>query len=73
MSGNLHAAMALHRKGRLREAARIYQKILQAQPNELNSLHLLGAIRLAEGDAEAARALIGRALELKPDYTEAHV
>lgn len=65
--------MALHRKGRLREAARIYQKILQAQSNEVNSLHLLGAIRLAEGDAEAARALIGRALELKPDYTEAHV
>ena len=65
--------MALHRKGRLREAGRIYQKILQSQPNELNSLHLLGAIRLAEGDAEAARALISRALGLKPDYIEAHV
>jgi len=73
MSGNLHAAMALHRKGRLREAGRIYQKILQAQPNEVNSLHLLGAIRLAEGDAEAARTLIGRPLELKPDYAEAHL
>lgn len=73
MSGNLHAAMALHRKGRLREAGRIYQKILRSQPDELNSLHLLGAIKLAEGDAEGAKALIARALKLKPDYAEAHL
>jgi hypothetical protein len=73
MSGNLQAAMALHRKGRLREAGRIYQKILQTQPTEVNSLHLLGVIRLAEGDAESARTLIGKAVELRPDYAEAHL
>lgn len=73
MSGNLTAAMALHRKGQLREAERIYKKILQSRPDEVNSLHLLGAIRLASGDAESARVLISRALELKPDYAEAHL
>ena len=73
MSGNLAAAMTLHRKGQLRQAERIYKKILQTQPNEVNSLHLLGTIRLAEGDAESARVLIGRAVELRPDYAEAHL
>ncbi|MBU6377397.1 MAG: tetratricopeptide repeat protein [Gammaproteobacteria bacterium] len=73
MSGNLQAAMALHRKGRLREAGRIYQKILQTQPEEVNSLHLLGVIRLAEGDAETARTLIDRAVRLHPGYAEAHL
>ena len=73
MSGNLQAALALHRKGKLREAARIYQRILETQPNEVNSLHLLGTIRLVEGDAPGAAALIGRALELKPDYAEAQL
>jgi Tfp pilus assembly protein PilF len=73
MSGNLTAAMTLHRKGRLREAELIYKKILQTHPDEVNSLQLLGAIRLAEGDAESACVLISRAVELRPDYAEAHL
>jgi Flp pilus assembly protein TadD len=37
-------AMALHRAGRLGEAQSIYRQILEAFPDNFESLHLLGVI-----------------------------
>ena len=58
--------------GRLSEAERICEQILQKDPNHPVTLHLLGVINHQLGKNEAAADLIGKALELAPDMTAAH-
>jgi|HubBroStandDraft_1064217.scaffolds.fasta_scaffold00033_30 protein O-GlcNAc transferase len=68
----LRRAMALHQQGRLDEAARIYRAVLDRDPGDLNALHLLGALRLQQGRAAEALALIGRALAAAPAVAFIH-
>ena len=58
--------------GRLSEAERICEQILQNDPNQPVNLHLLGVITHQLGKNEAAADLIAKAVELKPDLTAAH-
>ena len=69
----LLSALELHKQGRLAQARALYQQILANNPNEITSLHMLGVIRLAEGDGANACRLIGRALSLAPQYFEANL
>lgn len=55
-----------HRGGRLAEAERIYQSVLQADPNNSGALHLLGVIAYQVGRYDMALDLIGRALLREP-------
>jgi tetratricopeptide (TPR) repeat protein len=55
-----------HQAGRLREAERIYQQILQTSPLDVNALHLLGLVHHQQGRHEAAIESIRRALEVQP-------
>ena len=64
-------AAALHRKGRVSEAERIYKKILEAQPNDVDCLHLLGVIDAQRGNHAAAIERIDAALKLKPNFADA--
>ena len=66
------AALKLHQAGRLSEAARIYRRILDAQPRSAEALHHLGVIEAQAGRHESAVHLIRQAISLKPDYAEAH-
>jgi tetratricopeptide (TPR) repeat protein/2-polyprenyl-3-methyl-5-hydroxy-6-metoxy-1,4-benzoquinol methylase len=61
-----------HNAGRLPEAESIYQRILQADPNQHVVIQLLGVIAHQLGKDDVAVELITRALALKPDYAEAH-
>jgi glycosyltransferase involved in cell wall biosynthesis len=68
MSDNLlfDQALALHQSGRMVEAEELYQHVLQQQPDHPGALHLLGVVRQQQGDYEAARELIGRAIAINP-------
>lgn len=52
--------------------ARAVQGAVQRAPQDPETLTLLGWLRLAEGDAAAARTALDRALALDPDRGEAH-
>ena len=54
---------ALHRVGRLEEAAVQYDKVLKRNPGHFDALHLLGLVRLHTGRPEEAVALFARAVK----------
>jgi predicted O-linked N-acetylglucosamine transferase (SPINDLY family) len=66
ISEALTMALAHHQAGRLQAAEQIYRRILQAEPNEADALHLLGVIAYQAGRHAAALDWIGRAIALKP-------
>jgi protein O-GlcNAc transferase len=59
----LNRALALHRSGRLDDAARIYQQLLAADPGHADAAHLLGLVRFRNNDFDAAIGLIRQAIE----------
>jgi tetratricopeptide (TPR) repeat protein len=61
-----------HGAGRLPEAERLYQKVLQADPNQPDALHMLGVVSYQLGKSDIAIDLIKKAITLKPDYVEAY-
>jgi tetratricopeptide (TPR) repeat protein len=61
----------LLQSGRLAEAEEIYRKILAAQPDHFDSLHLLGFISCGRGEYARALDQIDFALENDPDHSVA--
>lgn len=55
-----------HQAGRLEEAEEIYRRILDAEPNHAQTLHLLGVLAYQRGRYADAAASISRAIELAP-------
>lgn len=68
----IHEAAALHRAGRLAEAAAIYQKILKKNPRDPDALHLLGLATGQQGDLQAGLAWIAKAVNVRDDFPDAH-
>ncbi len=68
---SLERAKTLHGVGRLEEAEREYQELLQADPSNHEAHHHLGIVALQTGRAEAAIAHIGKAVALNPRHAEA--
>jgi Flp pilus assembly protein TadD len=67
----LQHGMAAHRDGRLAEAERSYQAVLETKRNDFDSLHLLGVVRWQQRRHEGASKLITQALRVRPDSAEA--
>ena len=67
----LSEAVGLHRQGRLDEAEKIYNRVLKAQRDNFDALHLLGQLNLHRGKVGEARKLIGAALKVNPRSPEA--
>jgi tetratricopeptide (TPR) repeat protein len=67
----LAEAFALHQAGRLAEAETAYHQILAAQPDQFDSLHLLGIVFHQRGDHAQALRHIDRALKINPNYIPA--
>src|SRR5882672_8086710 len=59
-------AAGLYRQGRLAEAEKICSRVLRAQANWFDALHLLGVLKLQGGKAGAACAHLEQALKLNP-------
>jgi tetratricopeptide (TPR) repeat protein len=66
----LAAAVRHHRAGDLPAAEAIYRRILRADPDHADSLHLLGLIANQHQQFPAAIELIGRAISLRPDFAD---
>lgn len=62
----LREALTFHNRGQLAEAAGLYRKILDSDPNSADALHLLGVIELQNRDAEKGLTLMERAMALRP-------
>jgi protein O-GlcNAc transferase len=60
----LNQAIALHRRGELDAAKRIYEQILQSDSRNFEVLHLLGVIALQQKDFPSAVKFITQALEI---------
>jgi tetratricopeptide (TPR) repeat protein len=68
----LDMALAMHRRGRLREAEQAYRDILRVDPGNAAALHYLGVVLTRTGRPDEAIAAIQAAIELKPGSAEAH-
>jgi protein O-GlcNAc transferase len=65
-------ALALHRRGRLEDAAQAYESVLASDPEHVDALIHLGVLRLGQGFPDKAETLIGRAAAIAPHSPEAH-
>lgn len=64
-------AAALHQRGQLTDAERLYRRILADNPRDFDSCHMLGVLKAQQGLLDEAQALIAGALKQKPDNTGA--
>jgi tetratricopeptide (TPR) repeat protein len=70
LQASLEAAYAAYRAGRPDDALTALDRVLRVAPGEPNALNLLGAVRLAQGDAAAASEALGRAARAQPKNPE---
>ena len=69
----MQEAIALHRQNRLREAEKLYVRVLKAAPDTFDALHLLGTIKAQSGQMGEALRLIQAAIKLNPRASDALV
>lgn len=65
-------AIALHQRGQLAAAEKIYEDILRRQPDNFDALHLLGLVSAQTGRSERGVDLIRRAIRLNGNVADAH-
>jgi tetratricopeptide (TPR) repeat protein len=65
-------AYALHQAGRYADAARVYQALLDRDPNDPAVLHLFGVMHQQCGHSARAVELISRAIALRPEVAAFH-
>jgi len=63
---SFNEALALHRQGRLRDAEKIYTRVLKAAPDHFDALNLLGSVKVQLGRVGEAHRLFTAALKLNP-------
>jgi len=63
----LQEAVLLHQSGQLKQAATIYQQVLDIEPENANAWHLLGLVSHQSGQSETAITLIKQALNISPN------
>jgi tetratricopeptide (TPR) repeat protein len=59
-------AMAAHGQGRLREAEKIYARVLKAAPDNFDALNLLGTVKAQQGHIGEAHRLFNAAVKANP-------
>jgi tetratricopeptide (TPR) repeat protein len=68
----LAMAWEYYQAGQLQQAEQLFRQILQADPNQVDALHLLGLIALQTGRDTLALYYLQAAVHLRPDFAEAH-
>lgn len=63
-------ALSLHDKGDIAAAAKLYRRIIDANPNNLHAVHFLGVAEAAAGNIDRAKLLMTRSLQSKPVNVE---
>ena len=67
----LQDAVQLHQQGRLREAEKLYARVLKAAPNNFDAMHLLGLVKAQSGQMGEAYRLMSAALKINPKAADA--
>lgn len=60
----IQEAVGLHRQGKLREAEKLYARVLKAAPQNFDALHLLGLVKAQSGQMGEAHRLMVAALKI---------
>ena len=63
---SLNEALALQRQGRLRDAEKIYTRVLKAAPDHFDALNLLGTVKAQLGRMGEAHRLLSAAVKINP-------
>ena len=72
-SRTFRAGLAHHQAGRFDRAEALYRKVLAADPDDPDALHLLGVLAYQCGKLTLARQLIERALPALAELPDAHL
>lgn len=72
LAGIYAQAATWHEQGRLAEAEAGYRRILEADPQQPDTLHLCGILMIQTGRVEPGLAMVARALEILPNFVDAH-
>jgi tetratricopeptide (TPR) repeat protein len=62
----LSEAQILHRQGKLRDAEKLYGRVLKAVPDNFDTLSLLGAVKAQLGNMGEAQRLFSAAVKINP-------
>ncbi len=68
---SLNEALNLQRAGQLREAEKIYARVLKSAPDNFDALNLLGAVKARLGDINEAARLFGAAVKINARVPQA--
>ena len=71
LAQSMNEAVSLQRAGRLREAEKIYTRVLKAAPDHFGALNLLGAVKARLGHLGEAQRLFSAATKINPQAPEA--
>ena len=63
-------AKHFHKTGRIKDALRLYQEVLRADPGHIEALNNLGVVYMLEKDYQAARVSLEKAIRLRPGYAD---
>jgi FkbM family methyltransferase len=69
----LDAAVALHNRGELVNAAEKYRSILECEPKHFDALHFLGVACVQQGMLAPGADLIAQAIEVEPRHPQPYV
>jgi len=72
LSDAVAMAIQLHQQGKLDEAEKIYQQVLQVNSDHPDALHFYGVLSHQKGKHDLAVELIAKAIALNPDYSDAY-
>jgi tetratricopeptide (TPR) repeat protein len=67
----MREAIAAHQQGRLRDAEKIYARVLKAAPAQFDALNLLGTIKAQQGHIGEAHRLFAAAVKANPAAPQA--
>jgi tetratricopeptide (TPR) repeat protein len=69
----INEAVALQRQGRLRDAEKIYTRVLKAAPAHFDALNLLGTVKAQLGRMGEAHRLLAAAVKINPRVPDAWI
>jgi tetratricopeptide (TPR) repeat protein len=72
VEGIYDKARAFHKIGRFRDAKRLYQQVLNADPKSVDALNNIGVIYLHEKNYKAAETNFEQAIRLEPENVDPH-
>jgi tetratricopeptide (TPR) repeat protein len=70
LAQTMQEAIQLHQQGRLRDAEKLYARVLKAQPESFDALHLMGLVKAQGGQMGEAFRLMSAALKINRQAPE---